>query len=163
MAAGELCRTELQQARQLRVNATTQTYGFDDYGNQVYVWNYPSGPNVTYTHAATNRLTSLNASGSVTHFTYDNAGKMTAAGSTTYAWGAANRLKNVNGGALGSYGYDGNGKRVKKSESGTTTYYVISSVLGSALEMTSAGVQRAYCQQTCKTGSPSISMKGYGA
>ncbi len=45
---------------------------------------------------------------------------MTAAGSTTYAWDAANRLKNVNGGSLGSYGYDGNGKRVKKSESGTT-------------------------------------------
>ncbi len=69
---------------------------------------------------------------------------MTAAGSTTYAWDAANRLKNVNGGALGSYGYDANGKRVKKSESGTTTYYVISSVLGSAMEVTSAGVQRAY-------------------
>ncbi len=53
-------------------------------------------------------------------------------------------LKSVNKGSLGSYGYDGNGKRVKKTESGTTTYYVISSVLGSAMEVTSAGVQRAY-------------------
>ncbi len=69
---------------------------------------------------------------------------MTAAGGTTYAWDAANRLKSVNGGSLGSYGYDGNGKRVKKTESGTTTYYVLSSVLGSAMEVTSAGVQRAY-------------------
>jgi RHS repeat-associated protein len=33
---------------------------------------------------------------------------------------------------------------VKKTESGVTTYYVISSVLGSVLEVTSAGVQRAY-------------------
>jgi hypothetical protein len=55
---------------------------------------------------------------------------------------AANQSKNVNGGSLGSYGYDGNGKRVKKSESGTTTYYVISSVLGAVMEVTSAGVQR---------------------
>jgi RHS repeat-associated protein len=50
----------------------------------------------------------------------------------------------VNNGSLGSYGYDGNSKRVKKTESGTTTYYVISSVLGSVMEVTSAGVQRAY-------------------
>jgi RHS repeat-associated protein len=50
----------------------------------------------------------------------------------------------VNNESLGSYGYDGNGKRVKKSESGTTTWYVISSVLGSAMEVTSSGVQRAY-------------------
>ena len=37
----------------------------------------------------------------------------------TYQWDAANRLKHVKGGALSIYGYDGNGKRVKKSESGT--------------------------------------------
>jgi RHS repeat-associated protein len=69
---------------------------------------------------------------------------ITAASSTSYQWDAANRLKSVNNGSLGSYGYDGNGKRVKKTESGVTTYYVISSVLGSVLEVTSAGVQRAY-------------------
>jgi hypothetical protein len=45
---------------------------------------------------------------------------MTAAESMTYQWDAANRLQSVNGGTLGSYGYDGNGKRGKrKSESGT--------------------------------------------
>jgi RHS repeat-associated protein len=70
---------------------------------------------------------------------------MTAANSTTYQWDAANRLQSVNNGSLGSYGYDGNGKRVKKTESGTTTYYVYSSFLDAAvLEVTSAGVQRAY-------------------
>jgi YD repeat-containing protein len=78
------------------------------------------------------------------NFTYDSAGNMTAANSTTYQWDAANRLQSVNNGSLGSYGYDGNGKRVKKTEGGVTTYYVISSVLGSVLEVTSSGVQRAY-------------------
>lgn len=55
-----------------------------------------------------------------------------------------NQLKSVNNGALGSYGYAGNGKRVKEPENGVTTYYVISSVLGLAREVTSAGVQQAY-------------------
>ena len=45
---------------------------------------------------------------------------MTAAGSTSYQWDAANRLQSMNSGSLGSYGYDGNGKRRKrKSEGGT--------------------------------------------
>jgi hypothetical protein len=70
---------------------------------------------------------------------------MTAAGATTYQWDGANRLKSVNGGTSGSYGFDGNGKRVKKTEGGASTYYVYSSVIGSAvMEVASAGVQRAY-------------------
>ena len=70
---------------------------------------------------------------------------MTAVGATTYAWDGANRLKSVNGGTSGSYGFDGNGKRVKKTEGGASTYYVYSSVIGSAvMEVASAGVQRAY-------------------
>jgi hypothetical protein len=43
---------------------------------------------------------------------------MTAANSTTYQWDAANRLKSVNNGSLGSYGYDGNGKRGKRKSEG---------------------------------------------
>jgi RHS repeat-associated protein len=91
-------------------------------------------------------LTSLttNGGGGTTNFSYDSAGNMTAANSTSYQWDAASRLKSVNNGSLGSYGYDGNGKRVKKTESGTTTYDVVSSVLGSTMEVTSAGMQRAY-------------------
>ena len=43
-----------------------------------------------------------------------------------------------------SYGFDGNGKRVKKTEGGASTYYVYSSVIGRAvMEVASAGVQRA--------------------
>ena len=62
----------------------------------------------------------------------------------TFTWDGANRLKSVNG-TLSSYGYDGNGKRVKKAEGGTTTWYIYSSIIGAAvMEVTTAGVQRAY-------------------
>ncbi len=51
----------------------------------------------------------------------------------------------TNGGASGSYGFDGNGKRVKKTEGGATIYYVYSTYIGDAvMEVSSAGVQRAY-------------------
>ena len=92
-----------------------------------------------------NRPSSYNNGTATVNFTFDNTGNMTAAGATTYQWDGANRLKSVNGGTSGSYGFDGNGKRVKKTEGGASTYYVYSSVIGSAvMEVTSAGVQRAY-------------------
>ena len=114
------------------------TYNYDDWGNLLTASAgvFPNIVTTTFNHATgrggvptTNRLSSQVRQGVTTNFTYDNAGNMTTAGGTTYAWDAANRLKNVNGGALGSYGYDGHGQRVQKAESGTTTYYVISSVL----------------------------------
>ncbi len=99
------------------------SYSFDDWGNLTN----RDGGSLSYATGSgsvptTNRVTSTTYSGT-TNFSYDAAGNMTAANSTTYQWDAANRLKSVNSGSLGSYGYDGNGKRVKKSESGTTTYY----------------------------------------
>jgi uncharacterized protein RhaS with RHS repeats len=63
----------------------------------------------------------------------------------THAHDAANRMISAGGGALGQYGYDGDGMRVKKVEVGGTVWYVRSSKLGNAaFEVTSAGVQRAY-------------------
>jgi RHS repeat-associated protein len=48
-------------------------------------------------------------------------------------------------GGANVYGYDGDGKRVKKTENGATTYYVYSSKLGqSVMEVTANSVQRAY-------------------
>jgi YD repeat-containing protein len=96
------------------------SYSFDDWGNMTA----RDGGSLSYTTGSgyvptTNRLTSTTYGGT-TNFSYDAAGNMTAANSTTYQWDAANRLKSVNNGSLGSYGYDGNGKRVKKTESGTT-------------------------------------------
>ncbi|HEX4949778.1 MAG TPA: hypothetical protein VFZ34_24145 [Blastocatellia bacterium] len=99
------------------------TQSQDDWGNLTaagatsFVYANQSGTQVP----ATNRLSSVTTNRVTTNVSYDAAGNTTAAGSTTYQWDAANRLKSVNSGALGSYGYDGNGKRVKKTESGTTT------------------------------------------
>ncbi|MFN8005049.1 MAG: RHS repeat-associated core domain-containing protein [Acidobacteriota bacterium] len=56
----------------------------------------------------------------------------------------ASRLKQASGGTS-SYGYDGDGRRVRVTDNGTAVAYVYSSVLGqSVLEANSTGVQRAY-------------------
>ncbi len=130
-------------------------YWYDDWGNLTRaeeMWYGPSQGTFTFAKIpgsnytpVNNRPTSNTKAGVTTNFTYDLSGNMTAAGSTTYQWDGANRLKSVNTGTLGSYGYDGNGKRVKKTEGGASTYYVYSSVIGSAvMEVASAGVKRAY-------------------
>ncbi len=50
-------------------------------------------------------------------------------------------MTSVNAGALGTYGYNGDGQRVKKVEGGATTYYVYSAVPGSAaFELNGSGV-----------------------
>jgi RHS repeat-associated protein len=126
-------------------------YTYDPFGNlksvtgsggpsaAFYTLNY--APNATGA-PATNRL--LNADGTW-QFGYDDAGNLTSSGGSTFAYDGAGRMVSVNGGALGQYGYDGNGIRVKKVESGQTAYYVRSSKLGGvAFEVTSASVQRVY-------------------
>ena len=70
---------------------------------------------------------------------------MTTGMGQSYSYDGANRLKEVGTGGANVYGYDGDGKRVKKTEGGTTTYYVYSSKLGQAvMEVTANSVQRAY-------------------
>jgi RHS repeat-associated protein len=54
-----------------------------------------------------------------TGFTYDNAGNLTADGTYTYAWNALNQLTSAGG---VTYTYDGDGRRVKKSN-GTLYWY----------------------------------------
>ena len=89
-------------------NGTSTDYSLDQWGN---LTGFTGSSPATFSYAvqsgtqvpATNRLSSMTQNYVTTNFTYDNAGNMTGAGSTTYAWDAANRLKNVNGGSLGSY------------------------------------------------------------
>ena len=77
-------------------------------------------------------------------YSYDSAGNMTTGMGQSYSYDGANRLKTASNGTS-SYGYDGDGKRVKKTENGATTYYVYSSKLGqSVMEVNSSSVQRAY-------------------
>ena len=81
----------------------------------------------------TNRILNVQENGQTLAHTYDAAGNLTNDGQKSYSYDAAGRMTSVNGGALGTYGYSGDGKRVRKVEGGATTYYVNSSVLGSAL------------------------------
>jgi RHS repeat-associated protein len=70
---------------------------------------------------------------------------MTTGMGQSFSYDGANRLKEVGTGGANVYGYDGDGKRVKKTEGGTTTYYVYSSKLGqSVMEVNTNSVQRAY-------------------
>ncbi len=69
---------------------------------------------------------------------------MTQAGSASYAFDGANRLKSFNGGAS-TYGYDGDGKRVRVTDGSASVFYLRSSIMSEvAMEINSQGVLRAY-------------------
>jgi RHS repeat-associated protein len=90
---------------------------------------------------ATNRIQS---DGVGFNYSYDEAGNMTVGMGQSFAYDGANRMKTASYGNS-AYGYDGGGKRVKKTENGATTYYVQSSALkNTAMEVNSTGVLRAY-------------------
>src|SRR5262249_53903269 len=119
-----------------------RSYQYDRWGNitdssgvtQNYATNTTGAP-------ATNRISSDNQG---TSFGYDAAGNMTQAGSVTYGYDGAERLKSVNGTAS-TYGYDGNSGRARVSEWDGTVFYVRSSVMKNvAMEVNSSGVRRAY-------------------
>ncbi len=146
--------------------AYTTTYGYDDYNrlggasNGVYSRSYTHDPwgniknfsGVTFNYAtngsgapATNRISSDSAGGT---FGYDNAGNMISAPGWTYSYDGANRLKQAVGGSgTSTYGYDGDGGRVRQTANGgTPLFYVRSSVLGQVvMEVNSTqGVYRSY-------------------
>ena len=55
-------------------------------------------------------------------FTYDAAGNQTNDGLHNYTFNAENQITQMDGGA-GTYAYDGEGRRLKKTYNGETTYY----------------------------------------
>lgn len=60
-----------------------------------------------------------------TGYGYDFSGNLTAEpGGRTYQYDAENQMISANGGALGTYVYDANGRRVRKTASGATTEYI---------------------------------------
>jgi YD repeat-containing protein len=95
------------------------------------VGNRTAEGSVTYTINSVNEVTALSDG---TSFTYDDNGnrtqktKGTDAGDYTYDY--TNRLTKVekNQSTIGEYVYDGEGKRLQKTENSVTTTYIYSSI-----------------------------------
>jgi RHS repeat-associated protein len=102
---------------------------------------------------ATNRISTAVAGSTTYTHTYDAAGNMTSDGQQTFAYDGANRLKSVGAGAQNTYGYDGNGARVRVvANGGLPTFYIRSTVLGQvAFEVNQNMVLRAYVNAAGKT------------
>ncbi|HMT09185.1 MAG TPA: RHS repeat-associated core domain-containing protein [Pyrinomonadaceae bacterium] len=107
-----------------------QQFGYDIYGNRNSTNQSVNGSTITTTPAVdanTNRFTS-------TSFQYDKNGNITrdtslANASRTFVFNADNKQRKVldaNGNPIGTYYYDGEGKRVKKVTATETTIYVFS-------------------------------------
>ena len=129
-------------------NAFSRNYQYDEWGN---IKNF-SGLTLNYQTNASGAPTTnrINTDSQNFGYTYDAAGNMTVGAGQSYSYDGANRLKTASNGTS-SYGYDGDGKRVKKTEGATTTYYVFSSKLGqSVMEVTPSSVQRAYVYESGK-------------
>ena len=97
--------------------AYTQSYTYNTIGNITSM----NGNSYTYgtkPHAVTQVGT--------TGYTYDANGNMTTRGSQTIVWDAENRVISVISGQtlIAEFNYDGDGNRVKKTESGQTVLYI---------------------------------------
>jgi RHS repeat-associated protein len=151
--------------------AASRVYNYDAWGNIKEMWdNSWATPSNQYTlptngtgAPATNRMSVVTTRNawwqvlSTTNYTWDAAGNMTGEGATSFQYDAANRLKSVNNGTGGSYGFDGNSQRVKKVEGSTTLYYVRSSIIGQAvMEVSGSSVHRAYVYN----GGSMVAMQG---
>jgi RHS repeat-associated protein len=93
------------------------SYAYDAYGNLLQ-------QNVTAGSAPSLNLT-VNTNNQITGsgFSYDASGNLTADGTNSYSYNAANRLASLNGGAT-TYTYDYNNLRVRKDVGSTNTEYI---------------------------------------
>ena len=104
-------------------------YSYDPWGNLLEVygngWGLLQKINVAMTGGwgggapLTNRILNVQENGQTLAHSYDASGNMTNDGQKTYQYDGAGRMTSVNAGALGTYGYNGDGKRVKKVEGGS--------------------------------------------
>jgi YD repeat-containing protein len=108
----------------------SQAYGYDQLGNMTvrYGWGGWDAGYVNWAPSYTNnRLNTNPATGAAMQ--YDSSGNLTNDGYQSYTYDATGQQAYASGTAL-TQSYDGNGLRVAKTESGVTTYYLRSSVLG---------------------------------
>jgi RHS repeat-associated protein len=95
---------------------------YDRYGNRL-------GESQTYGAPPTNSVSVSATTNQITGspYSYDANGNMSNDGNNTLVYDAENRvLSAANGGASGTYTYDGNNLRVKKVSASTTTIYLFS-------------------------------------
>jgi RHS repeat-associated protein len=94
------------------------SWTYDIWGNRTH--QTPTGGTCNQSQLTINTLNRIADTG----FGYDAAGNLIAEPGKTYQWDAEGRLISINNGSVGSYVYDANGRRVRKTASGTTTEYV---------------------------------------
>jgi RHS repeat-associated protein len=113
-------------------NGTTpqRRFAYDRWGNRTGMWDAISGGNqiqsVTLQQsggAPTNQIQSVTA-GSTANYTYDAAGNVTNDGVHSYQYDAENRIKSVDSAATGSYRYDYQNRRIKRSTSSGAIHYI---------------------------------------
>src|SRR5262252_1158926 len=105
-------------------------FAYDRWGNRTGMWDATSGGNqiqsITLQQsggAPTNQIQGVTA-GSTLNYTYDAAGNVTNDGSHTYQYDAENRIKSVDSAATGSYRYDYQNRRIKRSTSSAAIHYI---------------------------------------
>jgi RHS repeat-associated protein len=122
-----------------------QVHNYDQWGNMTFRAGW-GGENASYTasFSANNRMLYNPVSGVA--MAYDAAGNLTNDGTQTFQYDATGQQTYASGNTTGQ-SYDGDRLRVKKVESGATTYYIRSSVLGG--------------QVVCDAGSAGQWVRGY--
>jgi hypothetical protein len=91
-------------------------WGFDIWGNRTA--QTPRGSATTKVGTQTSGYSNNRN----TSFTYDSSGNQTNDGNHTYSFNAENQITQMDGGAA-IYGYDGEGRRMKKTLGSETTYF----------------------------------------
>lgn len=104
------------------------TYAYDAGGRRIQMGgslaqtNLPAG--MTAAYDAANRLTQFNSRS----LTYDANGNLTGDGLRNYSWDAADRLRQITGGASATFQYDAFGRRQSKTVGGVQTGFVFDGI-----------------------------------
>jgi RHS repeat-associated protein len=102
-------------------------FGYDRWGNRAGMWDAVSGGNqiqsitIDQTSGVENNRIKV-VSGQA--YSYDSAGNLLNDGAHSYTYDSENRLVGVDGGSTGSYAYDHQNRRYKKTIGSTVTDYV---------------------------------------
>ena len=114
----------------------THTSDYDRYGNRIVAAHSGTGLPAVLGYDPTNLAAFSGGQNQITGADYDAAGNLKGFGGQTLLYDAEGRVKTVReGGAVTTaYAYDGEGRRVKKTQGAVTTYYVYDAMGSQAVE-----------------------------